>query len=212
MKEFWNGRYSKKNFAYGEEPNVFFKQELNKLNSGKILLPADGEGRNSVYASNNKWISFACDLSEEGKEKAIKFAKIQGIKIDFQVGDFGEIEYEKESFDAIALIYAHFPSDKKSAYHKLVDKYLKIGGTIIFEAFGKNHLDYNSVNSKIGGPKSLDMLFSVEELKTDFPNYEISILEEVETNLLEGKFHIGKGSVVRFVAKKNGAYWNSCSN
>jgi len=51
--------------------------------------------------------------------------------------------------------------------------------------------------------KSLDMLFSVEELKTDFSNYEISILEEVDTNLLEGKFHIGKGSVVRFLAKKS---------
>jgi hypothetical protein len=181
---------------------VFFKQELDKLKSGKILLPADGEGRNSVYASIKKWRSFACDLSEEGKIKAYKFAESRNVTIDYQVGDFGKLEYENESFDAIALIYAHFPSDKKSAYHKLVDKYLKVGGTLIFEAFGKKHLGYNSVNPKAGGPKSLDMLFSMEELKSDFSNYEISILEEVEVDLSEGKFHIGKGSVVRFIGKK----------
>jgi hypothetical protein len=38
MKEFWNARYSKDSFAYGKEPNEFFKQELEKLIQGKILL------------------------------------------------------------------------------------------------------------------------------------------------------------------------------
>jgi len=202
MKAFWNDRYSNKYFAYGEIPNLFFKQELDKLRAGKILLPADGEGRNSVYASKNNWKSYACDLSKKGKLKAINFAKKNNVLIDYQVGDFGQIKYEKESFDVIALIYAHFPVDKKSAYHKMADSYLKIGGTIIFEAFGANHLKYNSINPKVGGPKSLEMLFSVEELKEDFPNYDISILEEVEVNLSEGQYHTGKGSVVRFVAEK----------
>ncbi|MFK5879940.1 MAG: class I SAM-dependent methyltransferase [Flavobacteriaceae bacterium] len=202
MKGFWNDRYSKEGFTYGEAPNVFFKQELDKLNSEKILLPADGEGRNSVYASKNNWEVFACDLSEQGKAKTNEFAKKQNVLINYKVGDFGKLEYQNEYFDAIALIYAHFPPNKKSEYHKLVNNYLKVGGTIIFEAFGKNHLKYNSINPKAGGPKDLDMLFSVDELKSDFPNYKISILEEIEVNLSEGQFHIGKGSVVRFVARK----------
>ena len=202
MKEFWNDRYSKESFAYGEEPNVFFKQELDKLSNGKILLPADGEGRNSVYAAKNKWKAFACDLSEEGKFKAKKFAKKLAVEIEYAVGDFGVLEYEADSFDAIALIYAHFPANKRSAYHNLVNKYLKVGGYIILEAFGKKHLSYNSVNPKAGGPKKIEMLFSIEEMKHDFANYEIINLEEVEINLSEGLFHKGKGSVVRFVARK----------
>lgn len=87
-------------------------------------------------------------------------------------------------------------------YHHLVNKYLKVGGTIIFEAFGKNHLHYNSINPKVGGPKDINMLYSEEELEDYFPNYEIVKLEEVETDLKEGQFHIGKGSVIRFVGKK----------
>jgi hypothetical protein len=48
MKEFWNERYANEEYAYGEEPNEFFKQELARLQPGRILLPADGEGRNGV--------------------------------------------------------------------------------------------------------------------------------------------------------------------
>ena len=168
MKEFWNDRYAAKEFAYGKEPNVFFRLELDKLDKGKILLPADGEGRNSVYAALNGWTSYACDLSSEGKRKADKLAVQNGVELNYIVGDFGSLAYGMQFFDVIALVYAHFPPEKKHEYHKLVDKYLKVGGTIIFEAFGKEHLNYNSENPKVGGPRDLEMLYSVEEIENDF--------------------------------------------
>lgn len=67
--DFWNERYQDLNFAYGKEPNLFFKKELQKLKIGSILLPADGEGRNGVYASKLGWDVTATDLSIEGKVK-----------------------------------------------------------------------------------------------------------------------------------------------
>jgi hypothetical protein len=79
---------------------------------------------------------------------------------------------------------------------------LRNGGLIIFEAFSKKHIDYVTINEKIGGPKDLAMLFSIEELKTDFVNYEIIELVEKEIELNEGLFHNGKGSVIRFVGRK----------
>ena len=54
----------------------------------------------------------------------------------------------------------------------------------------------------MGGPKELAMLFSIEELKSDFPNYEIIELIEKEIELAEGSFHSGKGSVIRFTGRK----------
>ena len=79
---------------------------------------------------------------------------------------------------------------------------LKSGGIIILEAFSKKHIHLNSINPKVGGPKDIAMLYSKEEILLDFINYEILYLEEEEIDLNEGKFHIGKGSVNRFVAKK----------
>lgn len=181
---------------------MFFKQELNKLTSGSILLPAEGEGRNAVFAACNSWKAFACGISKQGKIKAEKQANKLNVTIDYKVGDFGEMKYPQESFDAVALVYAHFPPNKRSEFHNLVDTYLKPGGTIIFEAFGKKYFEYNAKNPKAGGPKALPMLFSVEEIKNDFTNYEIFQLEEVEIELAEGQFHTGKGSVVRFAGRK----------
>ena len=206
MKEFWNERYNAEAFAYGKEPNVFFKHELDKLSKGRILLPADGEGRNSVYAAKIGFDVYACDLSMSGKTKAETLAAEENVEINYLVGDFGSLVYQESEFDAIALIYAHFPADKKQAYHKLVNKYLKVGGTIIFEAFSKNHINYNSKNPNVGGPKNLEMLYSMEEIKNDFANFEFDLLKEQAIELNEGKFHIGKGSVVRFIGRKTYVY------
>ena len=202
MKEFWDERYSKDEFAYGKHPNNYLKEHLEKLEVGSILFPAEGEGRNAVFAATLGWSVSAFDISKEGKNKALRLTESQNVSIDYQVGELKNLNYDNNQFDAIALIYAHFPADIKSLYHKTFDKYLKKGGTVIFEAFSKKHLDYNSVNEKIGGPKNINMLFSIEELKSDFFNYEIVELEEKEIELNEGLFHNGQGSVIRFLGRK----------
>jgi len=46
------------------------------------------------------------------------------------------------------------------------------------------------------------MLFSIDEIKSDFDNYEIIELVEKEIELNEGLFHNGIGSVIRFVGRK----------
>lgn len=60
MKDFWNARYASKEYAYGKEPNVFFKQTLLKLKPGRILLPAEGEGRNASYSKGSFLVAFFC--------------------------------------------------------------------------------------------------------------------------------------------------------
>ena len=198
----WNDRYSKEEFAYGEQPNNYLKEQLEKLAVGTILFPAEGEGRNAVFAAKLGWTVSAFDISAEGKKKALRLAAINNVTIDYQVGELQALNYKTEQFDAIALIYAHFPAEIKSIYHQTLGKYLRKGGFIIFEAFSKKHIDYNTANEKVGGPKDIAMLFSIDEIKSDFVNYEIIELVEKEIELSEGLFHNGKGSVIRFAGRK----------
>ena len=198
----WNERYSKDEFAFGKQPNNYLKEQLEKLNVGKILFPAEGEGRNAVFAANLGWTVSAFDISMEGKKKADRLAEINNVTINYQVGDLQEISFDTEQFDVIALIYAHFPANIKSLYHKTLDKYLRNGGVVIFEAFSKRHIDYVSKNENVGGPRDLESLFSIEEIKSDFANYDIIELEEKEIELSEGLYHNGTGSVIRFVGQK----------
>jgi hypothetical protein len=202
MQEFWDNRYKEKKFAYGETPNKYLKEQLSLFVPGKILFPAEGEGRNAVFAAQSSWRVSAFDLSEEGKKKADLLAEKNHVKINYKIGEFGSVKYDKESFDAIGLIYAHFSANTKSAYHKILDGYLRAGGIIIFEAFSKKHIQFNSVNQSAGGPKDEATLFSIEEIQSDFANYEVIDLYEAEIDLKEGAFHNGKASVIRFTGKK----------
>lgn len=198
----WNDRYSSEEFAYGTAPNNYLKEQLEKLKTGSILFPAEGEGRNAIFAAQLGWKVSAFDISAEGKNKALKLAEANDVTIDYLVGELETLNYQEEQFDAIALIYAHFPAAIKSSIHKTLETYLRKGGVIIFEAFSKKHLEYLAINDKVGGPKDIESLFSIEEIQSDFPDYEIIQLEEKEIELNEGLFHNGKGSVIRFVGKK----------
>ena len=200
--DLWETRYSKKEYAFGTDPNVFLKEKLESLTPGSILFPAEGEGRNAVFAAKLGWKVSAFDISAEGKKKALKLAKANQVTLDYQVGELPNLQFEEEQFDVIALIYAHFPINIRSQYHKLLSKYLRKGGLIILEGFDKKHFDYRLKNPKVGGPTNLEGLFSAEELKSDFPNFKILELVEQEIDLKEGIYHDGIGHVVRFLARK----------
>lgn len=202
MKEFWNERYSAPEYAYGTAPNEFFAGALAGLKLGKILFPAEREGRNAVYAAEAGWEVSAFDLSEEGKKKADQLAASRGVSMDYQVGNLSKMSYPAESFDVLALIFAHFPASLRESFHRKLFTFLKPGGVLILEGFSKDHLKFSSVNPLAGGPKDPSMLFSEEELRSDFKEMEILNLEEKEVELEEGLYHSGKSAVIRLVARK----------
>lgn len=205
MKAFWNDRYSEEDYAYGTKPNVFFKESLDRFNpKGKILLPAEGEGRNAVYAAKRGLDVYAFDFSQEGRKKALQLAERENVVIHYEVGDAFPLGFVDESFDAAALIYAHFPPPVLSKYHAKVASLMKPGGIVILEGFSKRNLELRAANPQIGGPPNLEMLFSVEGISHDFPNFEVIQLQEEEVELKEGKFHNGIGRVIRFIGRKNG--------
>lgn len=205
MENFWNERYRQPAYAYGTAPNAWYKNLIDKLAPGKILLPADGEGRNGVYASTRRWQVSACDLSMEGRRKAAALASAQGVDIEYLVGDFGQLAFPQAPFDAIALIYAHFDPALRPAYHRLVDAYLKPGGHLMLEAFSRKHIDWQTRYPHIGGPREPAMLYDLEEIRRDFGHYSVIYLQEEIVDLAEGHLHVGRGSVIRFFACKQGS-------
>lgn len=192
MNSFWNERYAVDEYVYGTEPNEFYKEELEKLTPGKILFPAEGEGRNAVFAATQGWQVTAFDSSTEGKKKAEKLAKMNGVTIQYVISDYDNMQFEPESFDCLVLIYAHMHPLKRNEYHKKLISFLKPGGKLILEGFSKKQ-----INNHTGGPRDISMLFSPEELKKDFDNLARLSVEETAIILKEGQFHDGKADVIR---------------
>lgn len=196
-KEMWDQRYAESEYVYGTNPNEFFKQELDKLVPGKILLPAEGESRNAVYAAEKGWDVSAFDQSDEGRKKALRLAAERSVTIEYQIRNLETIGYPENHFDAIALVFVHTPAIKRQQIHRNLIRFLKPGGTLILTGYSKEQLQYNS-----GGPKEASMLFSKDELKEDFSDLHDVSIEKLVSEVEEGDFHRGKASVIQMVAVK----------
>lgn len=198
MKQFWNDRYTKSEFAYGKEPNQFLKEHIHLFPKGKVLFVAEGEGRNAVFAAKNGLQVYAFDYSDSGQKKAMVLASENNVVIDYEVSDVLQLSYEKNSFDAIVFIFAHFPSDIRKKAHEELLSLVKPNGKIVFEAFSKEQLKYTS-----GGPKESAMLFSEDEVRKEFVNVTFDFLKTQLVMLNEGPYHQGEGKVIRFIGTKN---------
>lgn len=195
--EFWNERYANPEFAYGTNPNEFLKEQLSQIHDkGTILFPAEGEGRNAVYAAKLGWETYAFDTSVEGKKKALQLAENSNVQIDYETAGYESFN-PKIQFDIVCLIYAHVPPHQRKEYYQKCIGWLKPNGIIILEGFSKNQLGLAS-----GGPKDAAFLYSVDELKNEFEGLQFSMLEEQFIELNEGEFHHGKASVIRMIGSK----------
>ncbi len=197
MSSFWNERYGAKNYVYGKEPNVFFAEQIDNLIPGMLILPCEGEGRNAVYAATKGWDVEAFDLSVAGKSKALQLAGKTKIDISYVIKDALNASYPENKADVVAFIYAHFPPDVRSIIHKKAISWLKPGGKMILEAFNTLQL-----KNKSGGPKDLDMLYNTDMLLSDFQDLVTVLIQNVQTDLREGKLHEGKADIVRYIGTK----------
>jgi SAM-dependent methyltransferase len=197
-KLFWNERYAGAESVYGRQPNHFFKDEIQKLTPGKLLLPGEGEGRNALYAASLGWNVSAIDFSEVAKKKTVAMAKSMGLLIDYQLGDIGSISLARDAYDMIALIYVHLSEVEKKHLLSECTHALKVGGKILLEVFSKDQVKYVS-----GGPKDTRLLYSVEELTSNFMGFDFQLARTELIDLQEGVFHSGLASVVRIMATKN---------
>ena len=163
MQQFWDERFEQEVYVYGTEPHPLFVQALEKIPGGHLLMAGDGEGRHAVYASAKGHTATIWDYSEEGKKKALALAASKGVEIGYEVKDLTEVSIPVRQFDAVGMVYAHFPADQQPKTHRKLWSSIKKGGYLILIGFGKEQLGLSS-----GGPKNMDMLYDPEELGIHF--------------------------------------------
>lgn len=197
MQDMWDKRYSAEEYVYGKNPNQFFKENIENQNTGKLLLLAEGEGRNGVFAAGLGWEVDAFDFSETAKEKALKLAESSNVELNYTVADLETVQIKENYYDAVGLIFLHLPDNLREIVHKKAEKSLKSGGILILQAYDKEQLKYTS-----GGPKDIDLLYSLEDIFTDFQDLEIKKFSKDTISLDEGTLHKGPAVAINFVGIK----------
>lgn len=197
MKEKWNQKFSGEEYLYGKTPNDFYKQILDKLQAGKILLLGEGEGRNAVYAAEKGWEVDAVDFSDIAREKALKLAAEKSVQINYKITDISTYAPKEQEYDAVAIIFLHFTEEIREIVHKRAISSLKKGGSIIMQIYDKEQ-----IKNGTGGPKSIDYLYSLEDVYNDFHELQFDLFTKERVDQSEGSGHSGIQDVIKFHGKK----------
>ena len=196
QKEFWNNKFSNTDYFYGIKANEFLasKKELfNKHN--KLLCLGEGEGRNAIFFAKNGFEVTAIDASDLGLEKLQKRATEEKLNIKTVCIDLNYWE-AKEKYDVIVASYLHMSKNEREGLFKNIENSLNINGYFVAEFFSTKQIKYSS-----GGPKDLDLLYTIEDFEKYFNSCKKEIREEIVV-LDEGVGHQGEASVIRVVIQK----------
>lgn len=200
QQHFWNEKFDGEEHLYGTEPNAYIKEKSGLINAaGKVLCLGEGEGRNALFLAKEGHDIVAIDASEVGLAKAHRLTQAHGHTIDAVQMDLAKWNPEGERFDAVVTSYLHLPQPLRNEVFRKSVTALKPGGFFIGEFFSQDQLKYTS-----GGPKALELLYTVEDLANilDRQPVEIVHLDKEITHLDEGRGHQGKASVIRVIFKK----------
>lgn len=196
--DFWNARYKEPQYAYGKEPNDFLRSVTTRLKpNSTILCLAEGEGRNAVFLTENNHYVTAVDYSQEGLNKLAELASEKKLSIETICIDLTHYKIEENKWDAIVCIFGHFPSELRQTIFTQVYPGLNNGGIFVMETYHKDQVNY-----KTGGPQTSELLYSEEELQSDFSEFKNISIKTCTKEIQEGKYHKGTSAVIQVFAIK----------
>jgi cyclopropane fatty-acyl-phospholipid synthase-like methyltransferase len=196
QKEFWNTKFSQAKYFYGINPNEFLASQLSLFkNYKKLLFLGEGEGRNALFFAQKGFEVTAIDTSDLGLEKLQNRAMNEKLNIKTVCMDLNHW-IVSEKYDVIMASYLHMFKDEREELFKKIEDSLSSDGYFIAEFFSTKQISFNS-----GGPKDLDLLYTIEDFSNHFNLCKKNITEEIVV-LDEGIGHQGEACVIRVVIQK----------
>jgi len=193
---FWNGKFSKADYFYGTKANEFLASKIELIkNKKKLLCLGEGEGRNALFFANNGFEVSAIDASDVGLAKLDSKSKEENLNIKTVCMDLNHWKAD-EKYDVIVASYLHMFKDERKSLFEKIENSLYSNGYFIGEFFSTKQLTYNS-----GGPKDLELLYTIEDFENHFLFCKKDLSEEIVI-LDEGIGHQGEACVIRVVIQK----------
>jgi len=194
----WDERYAGESFFYGTDPNDFLREHAPGIRTGgRVLCLGEGEGRNAVFLAGLGLSVVALDQSAVALRKALRLAESRGTSITTLQADLESYSIEPGCWDAIVSIWCHLPTALRAKVHAQVVAGLKPGGVFLLEAYRPEQLQFGT-----GGPKAVDMLPTLAQLREELSGLELVYAAALERDVHEGQGHSGLSAVVQVLARR----------
>lgn len=196
---FWDERYAKPGFLFGEAPNAFLQSRLPLLKPGMSALSvADGEGRNGVWLAGQGLRVHAVDASPVALEKSRQLAAHRGVNLQWEEADLESWSWPQTDYDLVVAIFTQFVGPEGRARQFAgIRQALKPGGLLIMQGYTPRQIEYGT-----GGPPHAENMYTEELLRAAFGDWEILHLAEHDDVVDEGAGHSGMSALIDLVARK----------
>ncbi len=185
LNSYWEKRFEDENKIWGDSPSQTIYRAIDffkKYEVKKILVPGAGYGRHTNFLSSQGYEVCGVEISK----KACAIAKENDLKTKMMLGSCLDIDFGRESFDAIYcfnLLHLFREKEREFFINKCYQE-LKIGGICFFvvfsdkeESYGKGtEVEKYTFESKPGRPVHY---FSSEDIRSHFHKFEI-----IEENII----------------------------
>ena len=198
--ERWESRYAGADYAFGKEPNYFLASCKGLLpKSGRVLVVADGEGRNGIWLAEQGLDVLSIDFSPTALRRARALAAEHHVTVTFQQADVHTRDYQDAWFDVVVEIFTQFSSPPERAMKWAgMRRALKPGGLLIIQGYTPRQLIFGT-----GGPKQVENLYTRAMLERAFCDFRNMKIIEEEREMYEGTSHAGMSAVINLTAIKS---------
>lgn len=196
----WEARYAEPGYAYGSEPNDFVASVAHEIPAGPVLCLAEGQGRNAVHIAACGHCVTAVDRSVAGMRRARELARERGVVIETVAVDLADLAIERGAWAGIVSVFMHVPAPLRARVYRAAVAGLRPGGVLVVEAYTPRQLELGT-----GGPKARELLVPLDALREELAGLELVIAREIEREVVEGRYHTGRGAVVQVLARKPAA-------
>ncbi|WP_432468524.1 class I SAM-dependent methyltransferase [Agarivorans sp. Z349TD_8] len=190
----WDQIYDTEEYVYGKLPNDFLKSHYDAIPEGKVLLLAEGEGRNAVFLAKLGYSVTAVDISNVAIQKLERLAKENNVVIETICADLATFDLGESKWDGIVSIYCHLPPTLRQDLYSRIELAIKPSGVFLLEGYRPEQLVY-----KTGGPPVASMMISKETLIKELPKFSFRHLEALDRVVNEGINHHGIGAVIQAI-------------
>ena len=173
-REDWNRRYAGAESLWSAKPNRFLVAEVARLEPGRALDLACGEGQNAVWLAGLGWEVTAVDYAEVAIAKAIERAAREGVAVDFHADDLLRYRPEARAFDLVLILYLHMPSDGRRLVLERAAAAVAPGGTLVLVGH-----DLLNLTEGVGGPSDPDLLFTPDDVVAELHGLDVEKAERV---------------------------------
>ncbi len=171
--EEWDRRYAERGQVWSGRANPNLVAEASRLEPGRALDVACGEGGDAVWLAEHGWQVTATDISRVGIDRGREAATERGVEVEWLVADIADGPPREAGYDLVTAHYAALSHDDDDAAARGIIAAVAPGGLLLYVG----HASADGSAAHVGGQDASERLQPADLAALLGDGWQVEVLE-----------------------------------